>query len=186
MEYVKGGKLFNKVAKGRLKEARKYFHQLIGAVNFFHSRGVYHRDLKPENLLLDENGNLGVMGSTGNKEGSRSRDEDEDEDTEFCCSDDILTKLLISLTTQMRLQIQALNRAGLDCDLAKAKSGFEGSLQEEEVPATDLRPAKTRAIACSSSGFSTFIALNVPIELRWATAAAAPWIPEMKGRAWRW
>lgn len=62
MEYVKGGELFNKVAKGKLKEdaARKYFQQLISAVDFCHSRGVCHRDLKPENLLLDENGNLKV------------------------------------------------------------------------------------------------------------------------------
>ncbi|KAL3520010.1 hypothetical protein ACH5RR_018159 [Cinchona calisaya] len=62
MEFVKGGELFNKVAKGRLKEdaARKYFQQLIAAVDFCHSRGVYHRDLKPENLLLDEYGNLKV------------------------------------------------------------------------------------------------------------------------------
>uniref|UniRef100_A0A0C9RSV7 non-specific serine/threonine protein kinase n=1 Tax=Wollemia nobilis TaxID=56998 RepID=A0A0C9RSV7_9CONI len=62
MEYVKGGELFQKVAKGKLKEdeARKYFQQLISAVDFCHSRGVYHRDLKPENLLLDDNGNLKV------------------------------------------------------------------------------------------------------------------------------
>ncbi|CAH8345978.1 unnamed protein product [Eruca vesicaria subsp. sativa] len=62
MEYVRGGELFNKVAKGRLKEevARKYFQQLISAVTFCHARGVYHRDIKPENLLLDENGNLKV------------------------------------------------------------------------------------------------------------------------------
>eukprot|EP00252_Welwitschia_mirabilis_P002990 TRINITY_DN13005_c0_g1_i1.p1 TRINITY_DN13005_c0_g1~~TRINITY_DN13005_c0_g1_i1.p1 ORF type:complete len:450 (+),score=43.46 TRINITY_DN13005_c0_g1_i1:658-2007(+) len=62
MEFVRGGELFNKVAKGRLREdaARKYFQQLISAVDFCHSRGVYHRDLKPENLLLDEQGNLKV------------------------------------------------------------------------------------------------------------------------------
>ncbi|KAH6759503.1 CBL-interacting protein kinase 12 [Perilla frutescens var. frutescens] len=62
MEYVKGGELFSKVAKGRLKEevARKYFQQLISAVAFCHARGVYHRDLKPENILLDEDGNLKV------------------------------------------------------------------------------------------------------------------------------
>ncbi|KAE8708873.1 CBL-interacting protein kinase 12 [Hibiscus syriacus] len=62
MEYVRGGELFNKVSKGRLKEsvARKYFQQLISAVNFCHARGVYHRDLKPENLLLDDNGDLKV------------------------------------------------------------------------------------------------------------------------------
>lgn len=62
MEYAKGGELFEKVSKGRLKEdiARKYFQQLILAVDFCHSRGVYHRDLKPENLLLDEFGDLKV------------------------------------------------------------------------------------------------------------------------------
>ncbi|KAK2982432.1 hypothetical protein RJ640_026275 [Escallonia rubra] len=62
LEYAKGGELFNKVAKGRLKEdiARKYFQQLISAVDFCHGRGVYHRDLKPENLLLDENGDIKV------------------------------------------------------------------------------------------------------------------------------
>lgn len=62
MEYAKGGELFNKVAKGKLKEdvARKYFQQLINAVDFCHSRGVYHRDIKPENLLLDENEDLKV------------------------------------------------------------------------------------------------------------------------------
>ncbi|KAL8229723.1 hypothetical protein R6Q57_014623 [Mikania cordata] len=62
MEYVKGGELFNKVAKGRLKEeiARNYFQQLVSAVGFCHARGVFHRDLKPENILLDEDGNLKV------------------------------------------------------------------------------------------------------------------------------
>ncbi|KAL7122274.1 hypothetical protein ACP275_01G035000 [Erythranthe tilingii] len=62
MEYVRGGELFAKVALGRLKEdaARSYFQQLVSAVDFCHSRGVFHRDLKPENLLLDENGDLKI------------------------------------------------------------------------------------------------------------------------------
>lgn len=62
MEYARGGELFEKVAKGKFKEelARKYFQQLISAVDYCHSRGVSHRDLKPENLLLDENENLKV------------------------------------------------------------------------------------------------------------------------------
>ncbi|KAL5773976.1 hypothetical protein ACOSP7_011533 [Xanthoceras sorbifolium] len=63
LEFVTGGELFDKIAsKGRLKEdeARKYFQQLINAVDYCHSRGVCHRDLKPENLLLDANGNLKV------------------------------------------------------------------------------------------------------------------------------
>ncbi|XWS17866.1 hypothetical protein CRYUN_Cryun33cG0105300 [Craigia yunnanensis] len=62
MEYVRGGELFEKVFKGKLKEdvARKYFQQLMSAVDFCHSRGVSHRDLKPENLLLDENEDLKI------------------------------------------------------------------------------------------------------------------------------
>jgi len=62
MEYVKGGELFTKVNKGKLSEdlARKYFQQLISAVDYCHSRGVTHRDLKPENLLLDQNEDLKV------------------------------------------------------------------------------------------------------------------------------
>ncbi|CAI0420785.1 unnamed protein product [Linum tenue] len=62
MEYVRGGELFAKVEKGKLDEdlARRYFQQLISAIDYCHSRGVSHRDLKPENLLLDENGNLKI------------------------------------------------------------------------------------------------------------------------------
>ncbi|XP_010456347.1 PREDICTED: CBL-interacting serine/threonine-protein kinase 14 [Camelina sativa] len=56
MEFAKGGELFAKVSKGRFCEdlSRRYFHQLISAVGYCHSRGVFHRDLKPENLLLDD------------------------------------------------------------------------------------------------------------------------------------
>ncbi|KAF2562536.1 hypothetical protein F2Q70_00013952 [Brassica cretica] len=56
MEFAKGGELFAKVSKGRFSEdlSRRYFHQLISAVGYCHSRGVFHRDLKPENLLLDD------------------------------------------------------------------------------------------------------------------------------------
>ncbi|KAL2652157.1 hypothetical protein R1flu_020285 [Riccia fluitans] len=63
LEFVTGGELFDKIVhQGRLKEdeARKYFQQLINAVDYCHSRGVYHRDLKPENLLLDAQGNLKI------------------------------------------------------------------------------------------------------------------------------
>ncbi|KAG6663738.1 hypothetical protein CIPAW_02G044300 [Carya illinoinensis] len=63
LEFVGGGELFDQIAKHRrLKEdeARRYFQQLINAVDYCHSRGVYHRDLKPENLLLDSYGVLKV------------------------------------------------------------------------------------------------------------------------------
>ncbi|KAF5803096.1 putative protein kinase CAMK-CAMKL-CHK1 family [Helianthus annuus] len=62
LEFAPGGDLFSKVAKCRFSEdlSRRYFQQLVSAVRYCHSRGVYHRDLKLENLLLDENWNLKV------------------------------------------------------------------------------------------------------------------------------
>ncbi|XXG52705.1 hypothetical protein AAC387_Pa03g0962 [Persea americana] len=63
LEFVTGGELFDKIVNhGQMREdeARRYLQQLINAVDYCHSRGVYHRDLKPENLLLDANGNLKV------------------------------------------------------------------------------------------------------------------------------
>ncbi|KAF0906117.1 hypothetical protein E2562_009112 [Oryza meyeriana var. granulata] len=63
MEYVSGGQLSDKLSYlKRLdeREAKKYFYQLIDAVDYCHRRGVYHRDLKPENLLIDNQGDLKV------------------------------------------------------------------------------------------------------------------------------
>lgn len=63
MEHVSGGELFDYlVKKGRLtpREARKFFRQIISAVDFCHKHNICHRDLKPENLLLDSSGNIKV------------------------------------------------------------------------------------------------------------------------------
>ncbi|KAL5697981.1 cAMP-dependent protein kinase [Ranunculus cassubicifolius] len=63
LEFVTGGELYDQIVhQGRLseKQARRYFQQLIDAVDYCHSKGVYHRDLKPENLLLDTQGNLKI------------------------------------------------------------------------------------------------------------------------------
>lgn len=63
LELARGGELFTRVeSRGKLPEetARKYFRQLISALRYCHSRGVFHRDLKPENILLDENGDLKI------------------------------------------------------------------------------------------------------------------------------
>eukprot|EP00253_Pinus_taeda_P011711 PITA_11711 len=66
LEFVDGGDLFDQVMQscnGKLEEsrARRYFQQLIDAVGYCHSRGVYHRDLKPDNILLDANGNVKIF-----------------------------------------------------------------------------------------------------------------------------
>lgn len=63
LELLKGGELFTRLASGgHVPEdtARRYFRQLVSALGYCHSRGVFHRDLKPENLLLDDHGNLKV------------------------------------------------------------------------------------------------------------------------------
>lgn len=40
--------------------ARRYFQQLITAIEYCHANKVVHRDLKPENILLDSKYNLKV------------------------------------------------------------------------------------------------------------------------------
>ncbi len=63
LEYVKGGELFNLIAKKKRfteEKALHYFRQLCKSVRLCHDMGVCHRDLKPENLLLDENDNLKI------------------------------------------------------------------------------------------------------------------------------
>uniref|UniRef100_A0A915K356 non-specific serine/threonine protein kinase n=1 Tax=Romanomermis culicivorax TaxID=13658 RepID=A0A915K356_ROMCU len=63
LEHVGGGELFDYlVRKGRLtpKEARKFFRQILSALDFCHAHNICHRDLKPENLLLDDRSNIKV------------------------------------------------------------------------------------------------------------------------------
>jgi len=62
LEYA-GGELFDYIVqKGRMSEseARRFFQQMLCAVEYCHRHKVVHRDLKPENLLLDENLNVKI------------------------------------------------------------------------------------------------------------------------------
>ncbi|KAI0024246.1 protein kinase SNF1 [Xylariomycetidae sp. FL0641] len=62
LEYA-GGELFDYiVSHGRLDEqqARRFFQQMICAVEYCHRHKVVHRDLKPENLLLDDQLNVKI------------------------------------------------------------------------------------------------------------------------------
>jgi carbon catabolite-derepressing protein kinase len=62
LEYA-GGELFDYIVQnGRLKEdeARRFFQQMICAVEYCHRHKIVHRDLKPENLLLDDQLNVKI------------------------------------------------------------------------------------------------------------------------------
>ncbi|KAH8919396.1 Pkinase-domain-containing protein [Atractiella rhizophila] len=63
-ELLDNGELFDYIIKNKCavpeNEARKFFQQLISAVDYCHKRGIVHRDLKPENLLLDSHNNLKI------------------------------------------------------------------------------------------------------------------------------
>lgn len=57
LEYA-GSELFNYIVDhGKMPEdrARKFFQQIVCAVEYCHRHKIVHRDLKPENLLLDDN-----------------------------------------------------------------------------------------------------------------------------------
>ncbi|KAI8875923.1 hypothetical protein K501DRAFT_125076, partial [Backusella circina FSU 941] len=57
MDYIEGGELYDKIKQSkRLAEptARRWFREIIEAVEYIHSHNIVHRDLKPENVLIDK------------------------------------------------------------------------------------------------------------------------------------
>ena len=44
-----------------IKELTRVLHQLAGALDYAHSRGVVHRDIKASNIMFDEHGNAFVV-----------------------------------------------------------------------------------------------------------------------------
>ncbi|SJM88563.1 probable Carbon catabolite-derepressing protein kinase [Zygosaccharomyces bailii] len=62
IEYA-GNELFDYIVqrdKMSEDEARRFFQQIISAVEYCHRHKIVHRDLKPENLLLDEHLNVKI------------------------------------------------------------------------------------------------------------------------------
>ena len=63
MEFVGGGSLdaylVHRAGRGVGEApARRVFQQLVSALDYCHSLGVYHRDIKPDNILVDAGGTL--------------------------------------------------------------------------------------------------------------------------------
>ncbi|EHY66161.1 CAMK/CAMKL/KIN1 protein kinase [Nematocida ausubeli] len=59
-KYIKGNQLLNEIIKYKVlseDKARKYFIQILDALNYIHNNNIVHRDIKIENILIDQNDN---------------------------------------------------------------------------------------------------------------------------------
>lgn len=70
LEFCPEGDLFSNITErgqyvGRDELARSIFLQILDAVEYCHSLGIYHRDLKPENILVTDNGNTVKLADFG-------------------------------------------------------------------------------------------------------------------------
>lgn len=68
LEYADGGEIFDYlVTNGKMseKKAKKYFKQILNAIDYLHKNNIVHRDLKAENLLLSKNGKVVKLADFG-------------------------------------------------------------------------------------------------------------------------
>ncbi|KAG5952934.1 hypothetical protein E4U53_007492 [Claviceps sorghi] len=60
MEFCSQGDLYEAIRNGhgplQTEHVRQFMLQLVDAVSYIHSKGVYHRDIKPENIFLTQDG----------------------------------------------------------------------------------------------------------------------------------
>jgi len=62
LEFCSRGDLYEAIRTGtgplETEHVRQFMFQLIDAVSYIHSKGMYHRDIKPENIFLTKSGDL--------------------------------------------------------------------------------------------------------------------------------
>ncbi|KAI0105471.1 kinase-like domain-containing protein [Nemania sp. FL0031] len=62
LEYCSRGDLYEAIRTGygplETEHVRLFMLQLVDAVSYMHSKGIYHRDIKPENIFLTESGDV--------------------------------------------------------------------------------------------------------------------------------
>jgi len=60
LEYCSRGDLYEAIRMGsgplETEHVRQFMLELVDAVSYMHSKGIYHRDIKPENIFLTESG----------------------------------------------------------------------------------------------------------------------------------
>lgn len=60
MEFCGQGDLYEAIRHGhgplQTEHVRQFMLQLVDAVDYIHSKGIYHRDIKPENIFLTQDG----------------------------------------------------------------------------------------------------------------------------------
>ncbi|KEY67298.1 hypothetical protein S7711_04551 [Stachybotrys chartarum IBT 7711] len=62
LEFCEQGDLYEAIRNGhgplQTEHVRHFMLQLVDAVDYIHSKGVYHRDIKPENIFLTQEGTM--------------------------------------------------------------------------------------------------------------------------------
>lgn len=62
LEFCSNGDLYEAIRTGtgplETEHVRQFMLQLVDAVAYIHSKGMYHRDIKPENIFLTESGEM--------------------------------------------------------------------------------------------------------------------------------
>lgn len=60
LEFCSRGDLYEAIRTGygplETEHVRRFMLELVDAVSYMHSKGIYHRDIKPENIFLTESG----------------------------------------------------------------------------------------------------------------------------------
>lgn len=64
MEYLEGDDLKARMKHGQRftdEELKRWWNQLVSALNYTHQKGIVHRDIKPGNIFVDHEGNVKLL-----------------------------------------------------------------------------------------------------------------------------